>query len=58
MTVDVMEFTAQICTEWMRHSKKRSRAKDETSKKDNVKMPEAFDGRERTWKKKKRELLA
>ena len=23
MTVNVMEFTAQICMEWMRHSKKR-----------------------------------
>ena len=49
MTVDVTEFTAQICMEWMRHSKKCSRAKDETSKKEDVKMPEAFDGRERTW---------
>ena len=58
MTVDVTEFTNQICTEWMHRSKKRSRAKDETSKKEDVKMPEAFDGKERTWKKKKRELLA
>ena len=58
MTVDVTEFTAQICTEWMRRSKKRSRAKEESTKKEDVKMPEAFDGRERTWKKKKRELLA
>ena len=57
-TVDVTEFTAQICTEWMRRSKKRSRAKEESTKKEDVKMPEAFDGRERTWKKKKRELLA
>ena len=58
MKVDVSEFTAQICMEWMRHSKKHSRAKDETSKKEYVKMPKAFDGRERTWEKKKRELLA
>ena len=58
MTVDVTEFTAQICTEWMRCSKKRSRAKEESTKKEDVKMPEAFDGRKRTWKKKKRELLA
>ena len=58
MTVNVMEFTAQICMEWMRHSKKRSRAKDQTSKKEDIKMPEAFDGQERTWKKKKHELLA
>ena len=58
MTVDVTEYTDQICMEWMCHSEKRSRAKDETSKKEDVKMPEAFDGRERTWKKKKCELLA
>ena len=58
MTVDVTEFTDQICMEWMHRSKKRSRAKDEISKKEDVKMPEAFDGRERTWKKKKCELLA
>ena len=58
MTVDVMEFTDQICMEWMRCSKKCSRAKDETYKKEDVKMAEAFDGRERTWKKKKHELLA
>ena len=42
----------------MSHSKKHSRVKDETSKEEDVKMPEAFDGRERTWKKKKRELIA
>ena len=58
MTVNVMEVTAPVCMESMRHSKKCSRAKDETSKKEDVKMPEDFDGRERTWKKKKRELLA
>ena len=56
-TVDVTEFTNQICR-WMRRSKKRSRAKDETANKEDVKMSEAFDGRERTWIKKKRELLA
>ena len=58
MTVDVMEFTAQICMEWMCRSKKCSQAKEESPKKEDVKMPEAFDGRERTWKKKKLELLA
>ena len=52
MTVYVMEFTNQICTEWMCRSKKCSRAKDETSKKEDVKMPEAFDGKERTWKRR------
>ena len=57
MTVDVTEFTNQIYTEWMCRSKKRSRAKDETSKKEDLKMPDTFDGKERTWKKKKRELL-
>ena len=34
MTVDVMEFTDQICMEWMCRSKNCSRAKDETSKKE------------------------
>ena len=58
MTVDVMEFTNQTCTEWMHRSKKCSRAKDETPKKEDLKMPEAFDDKERTWKKKKCELLA
>jgi len=58
--VDVRIFTADVCSQWLRESRnKRAREDRQTGqKKDAPKMPEAFDGRIKSWPKKKRELMA
>ena len=59
-SVDVTMFTVEVYSEWLRESRnKRAREDRQTGqKKDVPKMPEAFDGRIKSWPKKKRELMA
>jgi len=58
--VDVANFTVDVCNQWLRESRnKRARESKQTGqKKDVPKMPEPFDGRIKSWPKKKREFIA
>jgi hypothetical protein len=57
-TIDITDFTLPVCETFMRKARKRARDTDTGTKKDDLKAPEPFSGKEREWKKKKREFIA
>ena len=56
---DLAEFTQDECGKWQRQLNNKRKNDDRAKvKKDSIKMPETFNGRQHAWIKAKREMIA
>jgi len=57
---DLKDFNNQACADWQRcvNNKRKSEDRSKATKKDALKLPETFNGKQQSWLKSKREMQA
>jgi len=57
---ELKDFDNQVFADWQRHvnNKRKSEDRSKATKKDALKLPETFNGKQQSWLKSKREMQA